>query len=122
MRALVMTGPSLGSERTEVREIREPRPGPGEVSIDVSYAGINFLDVMERRGDTGYVRAWPHLPGHEVAGTVREVGAGVEDLSVDQRVAGFVTGGGLAQVALARAALTVPVPDQVPLSVAAAAP
>jgi len=122
MRALVMTGPSLGSERTEVREVREPRPGPGEVTIDVDYAGINFLDVMERRGDAAYARAWPHLPGHEVAGTVREVGAGVDDLSVGQRVAAFVTGGGLAQVALARATLTVPVPDQVPFSVAAAAP
>ena len=122
MRALVMTGPSRGSALTEVRVVREPRPGPGEVSVDVTHAGINFLDVMERRGDAGYVRAWPHVPGREVAGTVREVGAGVEDLTVGQRVAAFVPGGGLAGVAVARAALTVPVPDQVPLPVAAAAP
>jgi NADPH:quinone reductase len=122
MRALVMTGPSRGSALTEVRVVREPRPGPGEVSVDVTHAGINFLDVMERRGDAGYVRAWPHVPGREVAGTVREVGAGVEDLTVGQRVAAFVPGGGLAEVAVARAALTVPVPDQVPLPVAAAAP
>jgi len=92
------------------------------VSVDVTHAGINFLDVMERLGDAGYVRAWPHVPGREVAGTVREVGAGVEDLTVGQRVAAFVPGGGLAGVAVARAALTVPVPDQVPLPVAAAAP
>lgn len=122
MRALVMTGPSRGSALTEVRVVREPRPGPGEVSVDVTHAGINFLDVMERRGDAGYVRAWPHVPGREVAGTVREVGAGVEDLTVGQRVAASVPGGGLAEVAVARAALTVPVPDQVPLPVAAAAP
>ena len=122
MRALVMTGPCRGSALTEVRVVREPRPGPGEVSVDVTHAGINFLDVMERRGDAGYVRAWPHVPGREVAGTVREVGAGVEDLTVGQRVAAFVPGGGLAEVAVARAALTVPVPDQVPLPVAAAAP
>jgi len=122
VRALVMTGPSRGSALTEVRVVREPRPGPGEVSVDVTHAGINFLDVMERRGDAGYVRAWPHVPGREVAGTVREVGAGVEDLTVGQRVAAFVPGGGLAEVAVARAALTVPVPDQVPLPVAAAAP
>ena len=122
MRALMMTGPSRGSALTEVRVVREPRPGPGEVSVDVTHAGINFLDVMERRGDAGYVRAWPHVPGREVAGTVREVGAGVEDLTVGQRVAAFVPGGGLAEVAVARAALTVPVPDQVPLPVAAAAP
>lgn len=92
------------------------------MAIDVTHAGINFLDVMERRGDAGYVRAWPHIPGREAAGTVREVGAGVEALTVDQRVAAFVPGGGLAEVAVARAALTVPVPDQVPLPVAAAAP
>ncbi len=85
MRALVMTGPSQGSELTQVQEIHEPRPGPGEVSVDVSYAGINFLDVMERRGDAGYVHTWPHLPGHEVAGVVREVGAGVEDLVACRR-------------------------------------
>lgn len=122
MRALVMTGPSLRSECTAVREVREPRPGPGEVTIDVTHAGINFLDVMERRGDAGKVHGWPHVPGHEVAGVVRELGTGVDGLALGQRVAAFVAGGGLAEVALARAALTVPVPEQVPMLVAAAAP
>jgi NADPH2:quinone reductase len=122
MRALVMTAPSQGADRTEVREIGEPRPGEGEVAIDVAYAGINFIDVMARRGDTGYVPAWPYAPGKEVAGTVREVGAGVTGLSPGQRVAAFTAGGGLAEVAVAPAALTVPIPDQVPSPVAAAAP
>jgi NADPH2:quinone reductase len=122
MRALVITAPSQGSDRTGVQEIDEPRPGPGEVTIKVAYAGVNFLDVMARRGDAGYVRAWPYVPGLEVAGTVREVGAGVGDLLVGQRVAAFTPGGGLAEVALARAALTVPVPDEVSSATAAAAP
>jgi NADPH2:quinone reductase len=122
MRALVMTAPSQGSDRTQVQEIDEPRPGPGEVTIEVAYAGVNFMDVMARRGDAGYVRDWPYVPGLEVAGTVREVGAGVSDLTVGQRVAAFTPGGGLAEVALARAALTVPVPEQVSLPTAAAAP
>ncbi|MCW2913340.1 MAG: oxidoreductase [Actinomycetia bacterium] len=122
MRALVMTAPSQGSDRTQVQKIDEPRPGPGEVTIDVAYAGVNFMDVMARRGDAGYVRAWPYVPGLEVAGTIREVGAGVSDLAVEQRVAAFTPGGGLAQVAVAQAALTVPVPEQVSLSTAAAAP
>jgi hypothetical protein len=38
MRALVMTAPSQGSDRTGVQEIDEPRPGPGEVTIKVAYA------------------------------------------------------------------------------------
>ncbi|ETK30952.1 quinone oxidoreductase family protein [Microbispora sp. ATCC PTA-5024] len=122
MRALVMTGPSQGSHRTEIREIAEPTPGPGEVTVDVAHAGINFLDVMARRGDPGYVAAWPYVPGKEIAGTVREVGPGVTDLFPGQRVAAFIPGGGLAEVALARAALTVSVPDGVPSEVAASAP
>ncbi|MCO5993090.1 quinone oxidoreductase family protein [Actinoallomurus rhizosphaericola] len=123
MRALVMTAPSEGPDRTEVREVEAPRPGPGEVTIDVTDAGINFLDVMARRGDAGYVSAWPHTPGKEVAGAVREVGEGVSGLVVGQRVAAFTPGaGGLAEVALAPAALTVPIPDAVPSATAAATP
>jgi NADPH:quinone reductase len=122
MRALMMTGPSQGVDRTEVRELEEPRPAPGEVTIDVAYAGINFLDVMSRRGDAGYVGAWPYAPGLEVSGTIREIGPEVTGLAVGQRVAAFTPGGGLADVVLVRAGLVVPVPDQVPLPVAAAAP
>jgi NADPH2:quinone reductase len=123
MRALVMTAPSQGPDRTHVREIEAPLPGAGEVTIDVTHAGINFIDVMARRGDAGYVPAWPYTPGKEVAGTVREVGDGVTDLTVGQRVAAFLPGaGGLAEVALASAALTVPIPEAVPSATAAAAP
>jgi NADPH2:quinone reductase len=122
MRALVMTEPSEGPDRTEVREVPVPRPGAGEVAVDVACAGINFVDVMARRGDPGHVGTWPFLPGEEVVGTVREVGAGVEGLDVGQRVAAFIPGGGLAEVALVRAELAVPVPDGVPSQKAAAAP
>ncbi|GAA4576749.1 quinone oxidoreductase family protein [Planotetraspora kaengkrachanensis] len=122
MRSLMMTGPSRGVDRTVIREIEEPRPGPGQVTVGVAHAGINFVDVMARRGDAGYGGTWPYAPGVEVSGVVREVGPGVTDLTVGQRVAAFTAGGGLAEVALARAAHTVPVPDRVPSAVAAAAP
>ncbi|GII28228.1 quinone oxidoreductase family protein [Planotetraspora mira] len=122
MRALMMTGPSQGVDRTVIHEIEVPEPGPGQVTVDVAYAGINFVDVMARRGDTGYGSAWPYAPGVEVSGTVREVGPGVTGLTVGQRVAAFTAGGGLAEVTRARAEHTVPVPDRVPSTVAAAAP
>ncbi|MFC7644852.1 alcohol dehydrogenase catalytic domain-containing protein [Streptosporangium lutulentum] len=93
MRALVMTSPG-GSENSHVRETDEPRPGPGEVSIDVAYAGLNFMDVMARRGDAGYATSWPYRPGLEVSGTVREVGAGVAGLAAGDRVAAVPAGGG----------------------------
>ena len=97
MRALVMTGASDGSDRSGVQAVGESDPAAGEVSIEVTYAGVNFLDVMARRGDPGYVPAWPYIPGLEVAGTVRATGAGVAGLAVGQRVAAFTpAGGGLA--------------------------
>ncbi|MFJ4189790.1 zinc-binding alcohol dehydrogenase family protein [Kitasatospora sp. NPDC089509] len=121
MRALVMTAPG-GAENSEIRETAAPHPGPGQVAIDVAWAGLNFVDVMARRGDGGYTSAWPYLPGKEVAGTVRELGEGVTGLAVGDRVAAAPVGAGLAEVVLADAVLTVPVPDGLALSAAAAAP
>lgn len=122
MRVLQLTGPAPDATTTRVTEVAEPRPGPGEVAIGVAYAGINFMDVMARRGDPGYASGWPYVPGLEVAGLVRAVGAGVDQFTVGQRVAAFPPGGGFAEVALAPAAVVVAVPPTVPLPVAAAAP
>lgn len=122
MRALQMSEPAPGPDRTAVQELPTPRPGPGEVTIDVAHAGVNFLDVMARRGDPGYAPGWPYGPGLEVAGEVREVGPGVTGTEPGRRVAAFTRGGGLAEVAVADARLVVPVPDGVGTAVAAAAP
>ncbi|MGI5226705.1 quinone oxidoreductase family protein [Actinoallomurus sp. CA-142502] len=122
MRALVMTGPSEDAGRTTVLEVEEPHPGAGEVTVEVEYAGINFIDVMARRGDPGYAKEWPYRPGLEVSGTVREVGPGVTGLDPGRRVAAFTGGGGLAEVVRVPAASVVPVPGGVPSPVAAAAP
>lgn len=121
MRALVMTAPG-GSEFSHVAELEVPRPGPGEIAIDVAYAGVNFMDVMARRGDPGYARSWPFVAGIEVSGTVRELGAGVAGLSTGEPVAAVTPGGGFAEVALARAELVARIPAQVPLAQASAAP
>lgn len=121
MRALVFEGPAPDASRTRVDDVAVPQPGSGQVTIDVDCAGVNFKDVMARRGDAGYVRAWPFVPGLEAAGTVRTVGAGVRDFAVGDRVTAFTDSGGLAEVAVAPAALTVRVPDSLDLEVAAAA-
>ncbi|MER7768250.1 zinc-binding dehydrogenase [Kitasatospora sp. NPDC096140] len=121
MRALVMTAPG-GGENSQIREVEAPRPGPGQVAIDVAYAGLNFVDVMTRRGDAAYATEWPHRPGKEVAGTVREVGEGVTGLAAGDRVVAAPVGAGLAEVVVAEAALTVPLPDGVALREAAAVP
>ncbi|WP_285739978.1 quinone oxidoreductase family protein [Kitasatospora phosalacinea] len=111
-----------GAEHSRVLDLEPPRPGPGQVAVDVAYAGLNFVDVMARRGDAAYTGSWPHHPGKEVAGTVRALGEGVTHLAVGTPVVAATRAGGLAEVALADAALTVPVPAGVPLHVAATAP
>jgi len=122
MRALQMTAPSADSCATRVVEVDEPTPGPGEVAIDVAFAGVNFIDIMARRGDPGYATRWPYVPGLEVAGTVRTAGTGAGEHRIGDRVAAFTAGGGLAEVVIAPAALTVEIPPTVSLEMAAAAP
>src|SRR6516165_7170243 len=122
MQALIFDGPAPDARASRVTELAVPEPAPGAVSIDVHYAGVNFKDVMARRGDPGYVPSWPFVPGLEVAGTVHELGAGVNGLQVGDRVTAFTDHGGLAEVAVAPADLTVRVPAGLDLERAAAAP
>ncbi|HEV3290096.1 MAG TPA: zinc-binding dehydrogenase [Streptosporangiaceae bacterium] len=97
-----------GPEVLTVRELPEPQPGPGEVSIDVAFAGVNYTDVRNRVGDgLGQV---PFVPGVEVAGTVRATGPGVTGLQPGQPVAALTRGHGYAEVVTAAAELTVPLP------------
>jgi NADPH2:quinone reductase len=122
MRALVFDGPAPDTRCTRVIQVPVPDPGPGQITLDVQYAGINFKDVMARRGDAGYVTRWPFVPGLEVSGIVRALGAEVAGLSVGDRVAAFTDSGGLAQVAVAPAELAVRLPEGLDLAAAAAAP
>lgn len=122
IRAVVFGGPALDTSSTKVTAVALPEPGKGELSIDVQFAGINFKDVMARRGDAAYVTSWPYVPGVEVAGAVRALGPGVDGFRLGQPVVAYMNDGGLAEVAVASAALTVLVPDGLDLAAAAAAP
>jgi NADPH:quinone reductase-like Zn-dependent oxidoreductase len=101
MRAVVITkhgGPGV----LEVQEQPDPALGPGEVRIDVAAAGINFADVMARMGLYQDAPKTPCVVGYEVAGTVLELGEGVEGLTHGQRVlAGTMFGGYASQVVTA---------------------
>jgi len=122
MKAFVFDGPAPDARRSRVTDVPVPQPGPGEVAVDVRYAGVNFKDVMSRRGDPGYVDAWPFVPGMEVAGTVRALGVGVDSFAVGDLVVAYTGSGGLAEVAIASAQLVTPIPDGLSLQRATAAP
>jgi NADPH2:quinone reductase len=122
MRALAFDSPAPDTSTTRVVELPVPVPGPGEIAIDVHYAGVNFIDIMARRGDPGYAAQWPFVPGLEAAGTVRALGPDVSGPPVGTRVAAFSGRGGLAEVVTVAAALVARVPDGVGLGEAGAAP
>lgn len=122
MKALVFDGPAVDASRTRVSNMPVPDCGDAQVLIEVAYAGVNFMDVMVRRGDPGYVPGWPTVPGVELAGTVRRVGASVGGVAIGDSVAALTNAGGLAEFALADADLTVKLSAGLPLSVAAVAP
>ncbi|MER5913492.1 zinc-binding dehydrogenase [Streptomyces sp. NPDC001982] len=110
-----------GPEVLKVVETEVPEPGPGQVSVDVAYAGVNFADLKAR--SEGYrVPGLPFVPGLEVSGRVRAVGDGVEGLTVGQEVAALTEGGAYADVVVADATTVFPVPSGVDLRTAATLP
>jgi NADPH2:quinone reductase len=100
-----------GPEVLEPRDVDEPTPGDGEVLVNVEAVGVNFRDVYERT-TAGYGSDPPAVIGEEGAGTIAETG---------ERVAWNHVPGSYAQKLVASRDLLAPVPDAVPLDVAAAA-
>lgn len=81
------------SDVLDVREEEQPGPGPGEVRVEVAAAGINFADIMQRRGHYQGGPEPPYTPGLEVAGVVDSVGEGVGREPGDEVVTMVDTGG-----------------------------
>ncbi|WP_224449527.1 quinone oxidoreductase family protein [Haloprofundus salilacus] len=85
-----------GTDALEPVDVEEPNPGPGEIRIDVKAAGVNFADIMQRRGHYRGGPEPPYVPGMEAAGTVDAVGEGV-DQEVGDRVVAMTGGGAYAE-------------------------
>jgi NADPH2:quinone reductase len=73
-----------GPEVLELVDLPVPEPGPGEVRVRQTVAGVNFIDIYIRSGR--YARPLPHVPGREGAGTIDAVGPGVSGFAVGDRV------------------------------------
>ena len=74
----VVVGERLGGpDVLSVTERDAPRPGPGQVVVDVAAAGVNYMDIYQREGVGNYRPEPPFVPGAEGAGTVAAVGEDV---------------------------------------------
>jgi NADPH:quinone reductase-like Zn-dependent oxidoreductase len=121
MRAVVITKHG-GPEVLKVQDRPDPPLGAGEVRIAVAAAGINFADVMARMGLYPDAPKTPCVVGYEVAGTILEVGEGVEGLSPGQRVLAGTRFGGYASQVVVPADDVVPLPDELTFEQGAAIP
>src|SRR5712672_84232 len=82
MKAAQIPKPGADFEIVE-REI--PKPGPGEVRIKIQACGVCHSDVFTKEGSWPGIQ-YPRVPGHEVVGTIDELGAGVSGWKQEQRI------------------------------------
>ena len=111
MRALQQTSLNGPQDLRLITDAPVPSPGPGEVLIRVTAAGVNFVDISQSRGTFAGGPQPPYLAGIEAAGEIAAVGAGVTGLEAGARVIGAgVNGGAFAEYRVLPAAAAVPVP------------
>ena len=77
MQAIAIAEPG-GPEVLRLEERPVPRPGPGQVLVEVAFAGVNRPDVLQRLGRYPPPPGASDILGLEIAGTVAAAGAGME--------------------------------------------
>ena len=101
-------------------EVADPTPGPDQVLIDVKAIGCNFPDILIVQGKYQMKPPLPFSPGHEVAGIVLAVGAGVTRVHQGQRVFAMIELGAYAERAVADETRVFAIPDAMSFEEAAA--
>jgi NADPH:quinone reductase-like Zn-dependent oxidoreductase len=108
-----------GPEVLEIVDLPDPHAGPGQVRIAVRAAGVNASDWKKRQGLMD--QELPQTMGYEAAGVVDELGAGVTDVGIGDRVLGF-SADGMAQAELAVLSHYAQIPPSLDFAGAAALP
>jgi NADPH2:quinone reductase len=99
-----------------------PKPRAGEVLIRVDAAGVNRPDVLQRQGHYPVPPGASDLPGLEVAGAIVELGEGVTEWQLGDKVCALTQGGGYAEYCAAPASNCLPIPQGLSVLEAASLP
>ncbi|MGH3831193.1 MAG: NAD(P)H-quinone oxidoreductase [Pseudonocardiaceae bacterium] len=121
MRAITITeygGPAV----LRLAEVPDPRPGPGEVLIDVAATAINRADLLQRQGRYEPPPGASEILGLECAGTVAGLGDGVAGFVVGDAVCALLAGGGYAERVTVPAGQVMPLPPGVDVLAAGGVP
>ncbi len=111
-----------GPEQLALTEVPAPPLADGTVRIEIHAAGVNFADLLLIAGQYQDRPPLPFIPGMEVAGVVRALGAGVNRLKLGDRVVATVGRGGYAEEVVAEAEIVHRIPDAMDLVTAAGFP
>ena len=121
MRAAVITQPGP-PDVLQVQEVPDPRPGVGEVLVDVTATAVNRADLMQRQGHYDPPPGAPPYPGLECSGVIARLGEGVAGWAVGDPVCALLAGGGYAERVAVPAGQLMRVPQGLSLRDAAALP
>lgn len=113
-----------GIENLEIREVENPpKPQGTEVLVNVKAAALNRADLLQRRGFYPAPKGFPEkILGLELAGEVAEIGEGVRNFKIGDRVFGITAGGAQAEFLLTDESLLVEIPENLNFVEAAAVP
>ncbi|HEY5986570.1 MAG TPA: NAD(P)H-quinone oxidoreductase [Streptosporangiaceae bacterium] len=121
MRAVLISSPG-GPEQLRLTEVPDPVPGPGEVLVAVSAAGVNPADALQRQGSYPPPDGASPYPGLECSGRVAALGPGVSPWQPGDEVCALLAGGGYSELVAVPAGQLLPIPGSVSLTDAAALP
>ena len=115
---LIKNGSSTGA--FEIRDVPKPTPKQNEVLIKVSAFGLNFADVMARRGSYKDAPPLPAILGYDVAGIIEDTGDGVTNFKKGDKVIAMTRFGGYAEYATTNAGAVAILPDHIDDAIATA--
>jgi putative PIG3 family NAD(P)H quinone oxidoreductase len=117
MRAITLDQPG-GPEVLRISDLPDPEPGPGEVLVKVTAAGVNRADLQQRIGVYAPPPGASEIIGLECSGTIAATGAGVDEWSVGEPCVALLAGGGYAELVVVPAGQVVSPPDGIDLATA----
>ena len=121
MRAIVINTPG-GPDVLHMEEVPDAMPGPGEVVVEVTAAGVNRADAMQREGRYPPPPGAPPYPGLECSGRISVLGPDVTGWQTGDEVCALLAGGGYAERVAVPEGQLLPIPSGVTLTEAAALP
>jgi NADPH2:quinone reductase len=98
-------------ESLVLEDVPAPKPGAGEVVISIKAASVNFPDVLIIQNKYQFKPPLPFSPGSELAGLVKEVGAGVSSVKPGDKVIAFTAFGAFAEEVKTEAVRLLPLPE-----------